>query len=118
MYIYAGEETFTLHFFLCQVVITVFVETDASSPVPEIGAEDGFGDGDAEQPTLIFNLYCPKLSKSVDIDLPHAMQKTMAGDIFGASFYEIFANTQTTDVSRIVSCRSAATDLGTPTVSE
>lgn len=67
-------------FFSCQVVITVFVEIDASSPVPEMAAEDG--DGDAEQSTLIFNVYCPKLCKSADVNLPHAMQKMMAGDFF------------------------------------
>eukprot|EP00904_Undaria_pinnatifida_P005397 jgi/Undpi1/1988/HiC_scaffold_12.g05375.m1 len=58
-----------------EVVITVFVETDQSLPVPATKVEDE----DADQPTLIFNLYCPKLSKSADVDLPHAMQKIMTG---------------------------------------
>lgn len=77
--LFNSEETPTLVFFSCQVVITVFMETDASSPVPEMAVEDG--DGDAKQPTLIFNLYCSKLSKSTDVRLPHAMQKMMTGDI-------------------------------------
>lgn len=76
-----SEETPTLDFFSCQVVITVFMETDASSPIPEMAVEDGDGYGDAEQPTLIFNLYCSKMSKSADVHLPHAMQKMMTGDI-------------------------------------
>ena len=68
-----------------QVVITVFVETDQSLPVPATKVEDE----DADQPTLIFNLYCPKLSKSADVDLPHAMQKIMTGETWWRSFYEI-----------------------------
>lgn len=60
-----------------QVVVTVFAETDAMLPVQATMAQDEEG----EQPRLTFNLYCPKLSKSTDVDLPHAMQKMMTGEL-------------------------------------
>lgn len=62
-----------------QVVITVFAETDALSPVPAVFGQDNAEDD--HRPTLTFNLYCPKLSESVDIDLPHDMQKMMTGEV-------------------------------------
>lgn len=64
-------------FVACQVLISIFTDTDALSPVPATAEEDE----DAEHPMLTFNVYCPKLSKSADIDLPHAMQKMMTGKI-------------------------------------
>ena len=69
------------YFCLCasQVVVTVFAETNALSPDPASVAQDSDTEG-GEGPTLTFNLYCPKLSQSVDIDLPHAMQKMMTGE--------------------------------------
>ena len=75
-------------FFSCQVVITVFLEIAASSPAPDMTAGDG--DEDAEQPTLIFNLYCPKLSKSADVDLPHDKQKMMSGETNDGSSYSCY----------------------------
>lgn len=60
-----------------QVVVTVFAKTDAMVSVQVTKAQDEEGD----QPTLIFNVYCPKLSKSADVDLPHAMQKMMTGEL-------------------------------------
>lgn len=94
-------------FCLCQVVITVFLEADEPSPVPATEAEDE----NVEQPTLIFNVYCPKLSKSADVDLPHAMQNMMTGETCSFTrFPQRFASTQATDVSIMVSFRSAVTD--------
>eukprot|EP00752_Nemacystus_decipiens_P012886 g11406.t2 len=61
-----------------EVVVTVFAETDLLSPVPAPVAQDSDIE-DGEGPTLTFNLYCPKLSQSVDIGLPHALQKMMTG---------------------------------------
>lgn len=66
-----------------QVVITVLAEMDALSSVPAMSDQDD-GAGDAEQSGLIFNLYCPKLSESIDVDLPHAMQKMMTGKVIFA----------------------------------
>eukprot|EP00903_Cladosiphon_okamuranus_P017650 g16254.t1 len=63
-----------------EVVITVFAETNALSPLQGLATQAQDSDTeDGEGPTLNFNLYCPKLSQSVDIDLPHAMQKLMTG---------------------------------------
>lgn len=66
-----------------QVVITVFAETNALSPVPASVAQDSDTE-DGEGPTLTFNLYCSKLSQSVDIGLPDAMQKMMTGEMLFA----------------------------------
>ncbi|CAM9212025.1 unnamed protein product [Ectocarpus sp. 13 AM-2016] len=61
-----------------EVIITVFGKTDAISSVSAMAADDDDADDD-ERPPLIFNLYCPDLTESVDIDLPCAMQKMMTG---------------------------------------
>lgn len=63
-----------------QVVVTVFAETIALSPVPASVVQDSDTE-DGEGPTLTFNLYCPKLSQSADIDLPDAVQKMMTGEM-------------------------------------
>lgn len=62
------------------MIVTVFAETNALSPDPASVAQ-GNDDEEDEGPTLTLNLYCSKLSQSVDIDLPHAMQKMMTGEI-------------------------------------
>lgn len=68
-----------------QVVITVFAEDKALSSVSASAARD-CNNEDGEGPTLTFNLYCFKLSQSVDIDLPHAMQKMMTGEMLLTDF--------------------------------
>ena len=62
------------------MVVTVLAETKALSRVPTGVAQDSDTEN-GEGSALTFNLYCPKLSQSVDIDLPHAMQKMMTGEM-------------------------------------
>lgn len=73
---------------MLQVIITVLAETDALSAVPAVSNRDD-DVGGAELPALIFNLHCPKLSQSVDVDLPNAMQKIMIGEVFSQSKLEL-----------------------------
>lgn len=61
------------------MVITVFSETDALSLAPALFGQDK--DEDDHRSALAFNLYCSKLSESVDVDLPHAMQKMIIGEV-------------------------------------
>lgn len=69
-----------------QVVITVLAETSALSQISTSLSEDE----DAAQPRLIFNLYCPKLCEGVDVDLPHAMQKVMTGEMCRGYVHSFF----------------------------
>ncbi|CAN0145147.1 unnamed protein product [Scytosiphon promiscuus] len=71
-------EVFSTRVTNVEVVITVLAEIDALSFVPAVSDQDGVI-CDAGKTTLTFNLYCPKLSESFDVYLPHAMQEMMTG---------------------------------------
>ncbi|CAM9112072.1 unnamed protein product, partial [Choristocarpus tenellus] len=59
-----------------EVVVTVIVEAREKANMEEAIAK---GDDDINFPTLIFNIYCPKLAASTDVDLPYPMQRNMTG---------------------------------------
>ncbi|CAM9513235.1 unnamed protein product, partial [Discosporangium mesarthrocarpum] len=59
-----------------EVVVTVYVEAGARKAVEEAKAR---GEQDIVYPTLIFNIYCPKISESTELEIPHSVQKAMTG---------------------------------------